>query len=547
MPVFKAICARLSAIMFLAIDARFWSGGVATLLGEPREALREPLARLCTGEMIARRKDASFPGEDEFVFRHALVREAAYAMVPDADQRVGHRLAGAWLEQMGAVDPAILALHFERGDELAQAARYHCRAAEKALAGNDFAGAVGHAERSCDCGARDEERGAAALIRAEAHRWRGELASATAAAAEAAEHLPSGGSAWFHAVREAIAANGRRGSFDLVSLWAAEALAAVGAPETAGPRVACLVPAAVQLTYAGHTDEAAALVAEIDRIVATAGELDPTVTARVHQLRAVHADQDGDLEAAVAHHEASLASFERVGDLRNACLTLSNLGFVRAGLGALAEAEEALLRAGAGAERMGLTTVAALALHNLGGVRASLGRLDEARADEERAVAAFRAGGDPRLEGASRVYLARILLASGDAAAAEIEARTVADAAASPVPLRAGALAALAEAIRAQGRAAEALIAAKEAAGLLASIKSIEDFEVLIGLAHAEALEACGEPEAAKEAIAGAWKRLSARADRLKGATKTRFLGAVTDNARCRALAQRWGVGEEQG
>jgi tetratricopeptide (TPR) repeat protein len=528
--------------MFLAIDARIWGGGVAALLGEPREALREPLDRLCAGEMIARRKDASFPGEDEYVFRHALVREAAYAMVPDADRRVGHRLAGAWLEHMGAVDPAILALHFERGEELAQASKFHCRAAEKALAGNDFAGAVAHAERSIDCGARDEERGTASLIRAEAHRWRGELASAAGAAAEAAEHLPRGGSAWFHAVREAIAANGRRGSFDLVSVWAAEALATEAAPETAGPRIACLVPAAVHFTYAGHPDEATALVAEIDRLVAAAGELDPTVTARIHQLRAVHADQDGDLEAALAHHEASLASFERFGDLRNACLTLSNLGFVRAGLGSLPEAEEALLRAGAGAERMGLTTVAALALHNLGGVRASLGRLDEARADEERAVAAFRAGGDPRLEGASRVYLARILLAAGDAAGAETEARRVAESPASPAPLRAGALAALAEATRAQGRAGEALVSAREAVELLASIKSLEDFEVLIGLAHAEALDACGEPEAARVAVGEAWSRLSARAARLVGPTRARFLAAVPDNARCRELARRWGV-----
>jgi hypothetical protein len=114
---------------------------------------------------------------------------------------------------------------------------------------------------------------------------------------------------------------------------------------------------------------------------------------------------------------------------------------VRAGLGSLPEAEEALLRSGAGAERMGLTTVAALALHNLGGVRASLGGLDEARADEERAVAAFRAGGDPRLEGASRVYLARIL-----------EARRVAESPASPAPLRAGALAVLGDTLLVQGR-----------------------------------------------------------------------------------------------
>jgi tetratricopeptide (TPR) repeat protein len=198
------------------------------------------------------------------------------------------------------------------------------------------------------------------------------------------------------------------------------------------------------------------------------------------------------------------------------------------------------------AEALDVAWQTALALHNLGGVRASLGRLDEARVDEERAVAAFRAGGDPRLEGASRVYLARILLSAGDAAGAEIEARQVAESAASPAPLRAGALAAVAEAMRAQGRAGEALIAAKEAAGLLSSIKSIEDFEVLIGLSHAEALEACGEPEAARAAVGEAWKRLSARAARLEGATRTRFLGAVVDNARCRAPARRWGVADAE-
>jgi hypothetical protein len=53
--------------------------------------LAEPLSRLCTGEMIARRRDASFPGEDELVLRHALVREAAYAMRPGNAFRRGPR------------------------------------------------------------------------------------------------------------------------------------------------------------------------------------------------------------------------------------------------------------------------------------------------------------------------------------------------------------------------------------------------------------------------------------------------------------------------
>jgi tetratricopeptide (TPR) repeat protein len=540
----------------------FWRGGAAALLGETRATVGEPLARLTSAEIVSRRPAASFPDEEEYVFRHALVREAAYAMVPDADRPVAHRLAGTWLERAGAVEPAVLAAHFERSDEPARAARFHLRAAEKALAGNDFAGAITHAKRSVDCSsvgrrpaepgsaphprdAREEERGAALLIQAEAHRWRGELAPAALAGAEAAELLPRGGAAWFHAVRETIAANGRLGHFDLVRVWADEAIAceaALTATGAAGARIACLVPAAGHCLYAGESAESARLIAAIDAIVADAGALDPMVNARLHQLRALRADQTGDLEGALAQHEAALACYEQAGDVRGACLTLSNLGSMRAALGAFPEAEEALRRALASAERMGLTTVAPLARHNLGGVLGVLGRLDDARTVESQAIEAFRAVGDPRLEGASRVYLSRILLAMGDVAGAEAEARAVAESSASPAPLRAGAFAALAEALRAAGRVEEALTDASDAARVLASLESIEDFEALIGRAHAEALWAAGRQEEARTAIGAAAGRLLARAARLGDAVRARFLGAVPDNARIMALARDWGV-----
>jgi eukaryotic-like serine/threonine-protein kinase len=55
----------------------FWRGGVASLLGETRAAIGDPLARLAAAEIASRRPTASFPDEEEYVFRHALVREAA--------------------------------------------------------------------------------------------------------------------------------------------------------------------------------------------------------------------------------------------------------------------------------------------------------------------------------------------------------------------------------------------------------------------------------------------------------------------------------------
>jgi tetratricopeptide (TPR) repeat protein len=518
----------------------FWRGGVAALLGEAPESLGEPLDRLVAMEVAARRSAAIFPGEAEYTFRHAVVREAAYAMLSDADRRVGHGLAGAYLERVGEVDPAVLGLHFELGGDLVAAARHHQRAAEKALGGNDFAAALDHAERAVALGAEGELRGRARLVQAEAQRWRGALGPAALLGAEAASLLPRGEAAWFHAVREAVAANGRLGHFDLVLMWADEALSADAAPGAVGAKLAALAPAAGQSLYAGNGEAAARILAEIDRIAAGAGAVDPTVTARIHVVRAVQADLAGDAETALARHEAALHGYESGGDRRGACTTLSNIGYILASMGAYAEAEEALRGAHESAERMGLGTIAPLALHNLGGVLHRLGRLVEARAAETEAVLAFERAKDPRLEGASRIYLSRILLTAGDAAGAVAEARRTAEAPATPPPLRAGALAALGQALLRQGHVAEALAAASEAQTMLTALGAVEDFDAVIGLVHAEALHASGDVAGARAAIADTRGRIESRASRLGPRARARFLEAVPDNARCLALAEAW-------
>jgi tetratricopeptide (TPR) repeat protein len=533
----------------------FWRGGVAALVGDGTP-VTPSLDRLAAAEIVSRREGGAFPGEEEYVFRHALVRETAYAMIPDIDRRAGHRSAGAWLEREGEVDPALLGTHFERGGDLDRAAGFFLRAALGALAGNDFAGAVALANRCVvlgeagppDTGSSDplRRRGRARLVQAEAWRWRGDLGSAEVAGAEAASLLPRGSPAWFQAVRETIAASGRLGRFDSVSERAEEALACEAGEESAGARIACLGPAAGHLFYSGRIDDATRLLGRIEALERATPNLDPSVAARLHQLRALRSDLAGALEEALAHHLAALASFERAGDLRGACQTQSNVGFIHAQLGDFVLAEHALRRAHEGAQRMGLWTIVALADHNLGGVLAALGRLEEARAVEHSAAEAFRASGDPRLEGSSRVYLSRILLAAGDVAGAEADARRVAESPASPAPLRAGALAARALALLAAGRAREALVASTTAAEALAQLGAVEDFEVLIGIAHAEALDANGDLDGAKRAIATARRRVLARAARLREPARTRFLEAVPDNARCLGLALVWGAPDEK-
>ena len=127
----------------------FWSGGATALLGgESRSTNVESwFTALSEREVLVRRPASRFPGEREYRFRHALLREGAYAMLTDADRTLGHRLAGAWLEQRGETDPMALAEHFERGGDRSRAVRCFLRAAEQAHWGNDADAAIARAER----------------------------------------------------------------------------------------------------------------------------------------------------------------------------------------------------------------------------------------------------------------------------------------------------------------------------------------------------------------------------------------------------------------
>jgi tetratricopeptide (TPR) repeat protein len=132
----------------------FWRGGVLSLVGDATAIQVDALlATLTTQEVVTVRADARFAGETEFAFRHALVREAAYAMLTDADRALGHKLAGGWLEFAGEAQAATLADHFERGGEGARASHWCGRAAAQALEANDFRAALGFAQRALDLGA----------------------------------------------------------------------------------------------------------------------------------------------------------------------------------------------------------------------------------------------------------------------------------------------------------------------------------------------------------------------------------------------------------
>ena len=112
----------------------FWRGGVAALLGLPttQTAVADWLSNLVDAEVIEPRTYSRLASEQEYRFRHALVREAAYALLTESDLVTGHRLAGEFLHASGETDPVVIAEHYDRGGEPGRALPLYQQAGDDA-------------------------------------------------------------------------------------------------------------------------------------------------------------------------------------------------------------------------------------------------------------------------------------------------------------------------------------------------------------------------------------------------------------------------------
>jgi eukaryotic-like serine/threonine-protein kinase len=520
-----------------------WRDGILALLGGHAAVseLDAALARIVESEFLARRPESRFPDQIEYVFRQAIVREAAYATLTEADRVLGHQLAASWLERAGETEAVVLAEHLERGGRPEQATEKWLRAAAQALEGNDLAAALARADRGVASGAAGEILGELRLIQAEALRWRNENAEAERCAREAMDLFPRSHPSWYAAASERANVAGKLGH---LAELAAIAELLLDEPPGQGPSrdVGALHQAAIQLVHAGRYPLAQALLDRMADEAASRPEVarDPRAAMRLHQARAAWASARSD--AAVYRHEteASIELAERVGDLRTACLQRSNLGDAYMQLGGFAEAERALREALDGAARLGLDFVDTVARLNLGLALACQGRIDEACAALREAIERNREKGDRRVEVGARLYLAIASSLAADFAEAERQARLAIDAAAH-APLMTYGRAILARVLLAQDRSADALAAAQEAKAVLDRLGELEVGESLVRLVHAETLFAVGDRPGAFAAIFEARVSLLARAEKITDPVwRESFLHRVPDNAATLARARQW-------
>ncbi|MFY0573178.1 hypothetical protein ACN28S_01355 [Cystobacter fuscus] len=176
----------------------FWPEGVGELLrGQTEQALVEQHLRwLVEQEVIEPMPDSRFPSVTEYRFRHALVRDAAYGLVPDSHRPMGHQLAGSWLERMLEPDALVLATHFQWGQQPERAASFYTRAAERLFERNDLQGTLRCVESALACGASGEALTRLRALHAMVFFWMAQLPRALESGIPALAGLKAGSPLW---------------------------------------------------------------------------------------------------------------------------------------------------------------------------------------------------------------------------------------------------------------------------------------------------------------------------------------------------------------
>jgi DNA-binding SARP family transcriptional activator/tetratricopeptide (TPR) repeat protein len=352
-----------------------------------RELGRRELAAIADAESVVRAMDTGLfvSADGRFGFRHALLREAVAAELPDARSRELHEQLAAVVEGSAAE----VARHLRLAGRDDEAARRLAVAAQEAVAVGAVEEAGAYLEEAIALAPAD---GALHLQAAEVHAWSGHRENAEHELARALE-LAADTDARGRAHVEA--AKWYSGALCWPRRTLTHARAAVELLDSlAEPDAELLSRALAYLAWgesnAGELDKVDALLARVDALQCT----DPAVLHEIENARGFRLVRGGDLEGALQAFVAMAASADLGPD--RAYTVWANAASLA---GALGRHEEALLYAEHGLERVrGMPPLVA----DLQAIRATIfartGRYDDARdavAAERRA--AERSGAAPLL------------------------------------------------------------------------------------------------------------------------------------------------------
>ncbi|UQA58081.1 serine/threonine-protein kinase [Polyangium aurulentum] len=516
----------------------FWEDGVRVMCGA--EDIRDLLGELEARELVTRRKESRFSGQNEYAFRHALLREGSYAMLTERDQALAHRLAAEWLLAAGEQDPKVLAEHCHRAGEHGRAISHYVRAAEQALSSGDLEAAIALSDRGRGLGAAGEEAASLWAIETEARTWSRHHMRAYQAALEALKVASPGSRSHCRALGGAVSCALSLRNPEAVSDLLGRLLRAEPAPDAV--LALCWAFSAAITSLLHRAPETAGVhMQRMEQITEGAMERDPAIAAWTLHVRAHWArSAEQDPWRALALDRASVERFAMVGDRCYLPHAHVHAGFDYALLGAY-ERAEAEIRAGLVSAQegslpsmMGNYFQAFLLLE-----RGALdGALDTARfvvdAADQRAerVTSLQA----------RLLVAEVLLRRREFDEAEREISSLGAEVQRLPASHAWYLTTCASLRLAEGKTGEALSLANRALDASAALgaRHLASHGALL-LVRAEALLAAGQKPEARSALAAARDDLMARAGRIGDLDlQESFLERRPLHARTLTLCKKW-------
>jgi predicted ATPase/class 3 adenylate cyclase len=162
------IAARLDALpaeerrlmLDAAVAGNVFTRGVLGCLAEGELPVSQALEDLEFRDLIRRRHVSRTRGDEEFCFKHALIREVAYGRLPKAARRERHATVANYLEGKagsGTDGAAILAHHWREAGDSERAVRYLLSAAEQAGRGWATAEAIALYNQALELIPEDDE------------------------------------------------------------------------------------------------------------------------------------------------------------------------------------------------------------------------------------------------------------------------------------------------------------------------------------------------------------------------------------------------------
>jgi predicted ATPase/class 3 adenylate cyclase len=421
----------------------------------------ELLQQLQTRQMVFQRANSTFDETNEYLFKHALLRDVTYESLLKKQRRVYHRLAASWLEDV--IDRiqrpdqfgGLIAAHYEQAGEHAAAARWYWRAGQSAarryantealhaltralallseeeveqrfdvllareavyeLLGQSEARrqdleAAGHQARQME----SPEAQARVLVRQAALQLsQSELAAVNESTSQARVLAHAAQRPELEAENDLIQAGAllRQGALEEALEIAQRALAVAQDQRLLGLQASCLRQIGLALYYMSQPQEAFPYFEQVYQLYVQTGDRRGQSVALNNMGGALF--DNGDAAGAQQYYTRSLELSREIGDLLGEGRAYNNLGITTVVRGEYDQAEAYYLKALEICRRVGHRSFEASALDNLGNLAANRYEFQKAQEYHQESLNLARGIGDRISESTVALNLAHIYFLTG--------------------------------------------------------------------------------------------------------------------------------------